>query len=105
MLFFFECILFLIIMAYMVNNYSAKDIPLYLKSLVFFCWSLSFIILIVIPLDIYYVNKFKSVSIPRRESKQKYKTYIPYYVLGYSNINMDFTTSCARLRTKRILLA
>jgi hypothetical protein len=65
MLLFFECMIFLLIIAYEVNIYSSKDIPFYCKLLVFLCWTLSFVILIVIPLDIYYVKFFKIELIQR----------------------------------------
>jgi hypothetical protein len=41
---------------HLVRIYSCKDVPLYLKALIFSTWILSFGIVFLLPLDIYYVN-------------------------------------------------
>ena len=51
-----EILIFLGIVYYQVHAYASKDIPLYLKSLIFLCWCLSFVVIIFLPIDIYYVK-------------------------------------------------
>ena len=55
MFIFIVTIIYLTLVYYFVDNFSSKDVPFYLKILVFMCWSMSFIIIIILPLDIYYV--------------------------------------------------
>lgn len=42
---------------HLVHHYSSKDVPLYLRGLIFSTWLLSFGIVFLLPLDIYYVCK------------------------------------------------
>ncbi len=56
MFIFIETVVYLGFVYYNVENFSNKDVPFYLKMLVFLCWSLSFNIIILLPLDIYYVQ-------------------------------------------------
>jgi hypothetical protein len=46
--------MFLCITYYHVHTFSTLETPSYLKILIFLCWALSFNILILVPLDIYY---------------------------------------------------
>jgi hypothetical protein len=41
---------------HLVRSYSCKDVPLYLRGLIFSTWLLSFGIVFMLPLDIYYVR-------------------------------------------------
>lgn len=50
-----ESILYFLIVAYLVEKISSKEVPLYLKILIFLCWSMSFEVIVLLPLDIYYV--------------------------------------------------
>ena len=52
-----EIIIFLLIVAILVYSYSKKEVPFYVKFFVFLTWSLCFCIVIILPLDIYYVKK------------------------------------------------
>lgn len=40
---------------YLLNHYAAKDVPLYVKILVFIGWFSSFVNIVLVPLDVYYV--------------------------------------------------
>jgi len=55
-LFLLELLAFLFFVAYLVYSYSAKSVPLYVLFFVYTSWLLSFSIVIILPLDIYYVK-------------------------------------------------
>lgn len=48
----------LIYVIYLIWEYSAKDVPLYIKILTFISWILTFSIVLVLPIDIANVFKF-----------------------------------------------
>lgn len=52
----FEIVIMFFYIAYLVYNYSRKDINKGIKITVFFSWILSFGFIILLPLDIYYVR-------------------------------------------------
>lgn len=37
----------------LVRRYSEEEVPLYVKGLVWISWSLTFIVIMILPLDIY----------------------------------------------------
>ena len=57
-----ESILFLIFVFYLVHEYSSKEVPFYIKLLTFISWILSFAVVIILPIDIYFVNFFRFSS-------------------------------------------
>ncbi len=50
-----EFLVLFILVGYLVYEYSAKRVPLYVKLVCYFSWLTSFGIIVVIPLDIYFV--------------------------------------------------
>lgn len=52
-----QIILSLLYVWHLVQSYSLKTVPLYLKFLIFATWTLSFGIVLILPLDIYYVRR------------------------------------------------
>ena len=50
-----ETLVYLALVYYAVENFSCKDIPYYLKLLIFLCWAMAFNIVIILPIDIFYV--------------------------------------------------
>lgn len=47
-----ETILLLLYIYYLVWEYSAKDVPLYVKVLTYFSWLMTFSIVLILPIDI-----------------------------------------------------
>lgn len=58
-----EIILLILYVIFLVNEYSAKSVPMYIKILTFISWLMSFGIVLVIPHDIYYVRKINLKNI------------------------------------------
>ncbi|CAD8049363.1 unnamed protein product [Paramecium primaurelia] len=52
LLFFIEGILLIVYVFYLVWDYSAKEVPFYIKALTYFSWILTFSIVLVLPIDI-----------------------------------------------------
>lgn len=53
---------------YLVESYSSKTVPPYVKGLVFSTWLLSFGIVLILPLDIYYVRMSSHSEHQRRRA-------------------------------------
>ena len=62
-LFVFELLLFLLFVGYLVYSYSAKTVPNYVLFFVYTSWLLSFSVVVLLPLDIYYVKFAKIIKI------------------------------------------
>ena len=52
---FCEIIFLLVLVAYLVNLYSLKKNPTYIKALVYTAWLMSFSFICIVPLDLYVV--------------------------------------------------
>jgi len=57
---------------YLLNRYAAKDISILTKILILIPWFLCFLIIILVPLDVYFVN-FKMYSFFTHFSRQEKK--------------------------------
>lgn len=55
---------------HLVRTYSCRNVPLYLRGLIFSTWLLSFGIVFLLPLDIYYVGLRVIQSISASESEE-----------------------------------
>lgn len=51
-----EFIVLIVYVAYLVKEYSAREVPTYVIILVYISWILNFGIVTILPLDIYYVH-------------------------------------------------
>jgi len=40
-------------LAFLIHRYAAKDVPIYVRGFVVAAWLLSFVLLIILPLDVY----------------------------------------------------
>ena len=77
-----EVLVFLLCVAYLLYKYSEKSVPFYVKISVYITWILCFSIIILLPLDIYYVIF-------------NYYTYILlYYKLYFKKIIYYFSINC-----------
>ena len=61
-----ETLLLLCYIYYLVWEYSAKDVPFYIKTLTYFSWLLTFSIVLILPIDI--TNVIIILNIRLRES-------------------------------------
>lgn len=50
-----EGLILISVVGYLVYEYSAKENPMHVKLTCFFSWIFSFGIVVIIPLDVYYV--------------------------------------------------
>lgn len=48
-----ELVILVGFLMYLIYRYSANDVPFYVKVTVIIAWLLSFVLLIILPLDIY----------------------------------------------------
>lgn len=65
-----EVAAFLLFTGYLVYTYSSKSVAFYVLFFVYTSWLLSFSIVVILPLDIYYVNFYYSNDISKfSESK------------------------------------
>jgi len=69
--FFLEVVFFLLFVGYLVYSYSSKTVPLYVLFFVYTSWLLSFSIVVILPLDIYYVKLIR---------KLKFYVYLYIYI-------------------------
>jgi hypothetical protein len=53
-----ESFLLVLYICYVIYSYSAKDVPFYVKLLALLSWLLSFSLIIILPLEIYFVIKY-----------------------------------------------
>ena len=51
-----ESIFLFVFVLYLVYEYSSKYVPFYIKFLTFISWILSFSVVIILPIDIYFVK-------------------------------------------------
>ena len=66
-----ETLLLLCYIYYLVWEYSAKDVPFYIKTLTYFSWLLTFSIVLILPIDITNVKKLYHSYIRLQESLQR----------------------------------
>lgn len=53
---FIEWLIMFVLVGYLVYDYASKDAPLYVKITCFISWIFSFGIVVIIPMDVYFVN-------------------------------------------------
>lgn len=53
----FETLVIFFVTLYLLEHYSAKDVKLYVKILVFIPWFGTFLQIVLVPLDVFYVQK------------------------------------------------
>ena len=97
MIFYFELLIFTLTVAYNVHIYSSKEIPRYLKTLIFLCWCLSFIIILILPFDIYYIENLTKVAISRIRVKLLAQNPMACHVLGNSDFMLGLSSDRLRL--------
>lgn len=56
-----EIIVLMVYIAHLVKEYTAREVPTYVIVLVYISWLLSFGIVTILPLDIYYVQYFLKI--------------------------------------------
>ncbi len=103
MIFISEFLIFTLTIAYNVQLYSSKDIPRYIKLLVFLSWILCFIVILVLPFDIYFVFYVNLDAVPRAVSKRVDPGVLAFDVLGHPDPDLDTASSGPGLRTVRLL--
>ena len=57
-----ETLLLLCYIYYLVWEYSAKDVPFYIKTLTYFSWLLTFSIVLILPIDITNVKLYHLIK-------------------------------------------
>lgn len=72
-----QLILITLITLYLIFEYSAKTIPLWIKAICFISWFVSFVIIILVPLDVFYVSPFyRSILQFQQSLRQGYDPYV-----------------------------
>ncbi|CAD8058048.1 unnamed protein product [Paramecium sonneborni] len=93
LLFFIEGILLLVYVFYLVWDYSAKEVPFYIKALTYFSWILTFSIVLVLPIDILQQRKFidqQNTQEDLEKTQLQQSLFLTWRILYWSNFLLSW---------------